>query len=145
MIKIKYHFFFFLVILLTSSVFTIGAQELGDVEVITQKVESVYITRYGYVVSYPTSDIYRDDLFLPREWFAKENTDISADQKVTYLNIDVPLLKVTYVNTKLKYVTLFIPKSYSQLTPPSYQGPLSDAQLKEKFDAQLSQNTLTIK
>lgn len=143
--KIKDYFFFFLMTTFLGSGLTIGAQELGDVEVITQKVQEVYITRYGYVVSYATSDIYRDNLFLPREWFLKENTDIYADQKVTYLNIDVPLLKVTYVDSQLKYVTLFIPKSYAQLVFPAYEGPLEDAQLKEKFDAQLLQNTLTIK
>ncbi len=143
--NIKYYFFFFLITTLLMPVFMASAQDFGDVEVITQKVEEVYMTRYGYVISYATSNIYRDDLFLPKEWFTKENGDISADQKVTYLNIDVPLLKITYVDAQLKYITLFIPKSYSQLVFPTYQGPLDDVQLKEKFALQLSQNTLTIK
>lgn len=135
-----------------------GAQELGDVEVVTKKLQDVRISKYGYVLQYPTSDLYRGELYIPREWFLNTaDRTIIADQKISYLNIDVPLLKVTYIDGALKYVTILIPKQYSQTITPVYDGipvepqgfrggpALSDADLKAKFDEQLSKATLDLR
>ena len=133
----------------------LSAQELGDIEIVTKKLRSLYLSQYGYVAQYSTSDLYAANLFIPREWFvvSKEEKPIIGFQKIVYLNVDVPFLKMTYVDQTLKYVTLFVPQEYSKLAFPIYTDQLKNEdgtaltqeQLKEKFDEQLAKDNIEIR
>lgn len=119
----------------------LSSQELDDIEIQTLALQDIELSKYGYIVHYTTSEIFRGTFYLPNGWFkpTKKDTErtVIGKKEFSYTSIyPNAILKIKYIAGVLSSITIVLPSKYKIGGVPYYTGALEDDALKAKFTEQ---------
>ncbi len=109
---------------------TIFSQQLPDIEVVTVPISQIYVSEYGYIVEYKTSNLYKDTIYLPRSWISGDDREIVVKFRNLFLNLDTHTMKLIYTNKKLDEIVVYLTKDFLNIDIPIYPYPLDESQFE---------------